>query len=138
MENASKALIIAGSILISIIVISLGVFIFSRMKGTTERQTDLSTEKIGAFNSKITPYLGKNIRGSDVNALIQLVRTIDQEALNSGDTVKRVTIKNSSGIVIAGISGNKVEYTPVQSTGFYETKGVYDQNGLITQITVTP
>ena len=35
MENASKALIIAGAILISILLISLGIVMFNASKGTT-------------------------------------------------------------------------------------------------------
>ena len=35
MENASKALIIAGSILIAILLISLGIIMFNASRGTT-------------------------------------------------------------------------------------------------------
>lgn len=35
MENASKALIIAGAILVSILLISLGIVMFNASKGTT-------------------------------------------------------------------------------------------------------
>jgi len=37
MENASKALIIAGAILISILLISLGIMMFNSSKGTTDQ-----------------------------------------------------------------------------------------------------
>lgn len=37
MENASKALIIAGAILISILLISLGIIMFNASKGTTDQ-----------------------------------------------------------------------------------------------------
>lgn len=37
MENASKALIIAGAILISILLISLGIIMFNSSKGTTDQ-----------------------------------------------------------------------------------------------------
>ena len=39
MENASKALIIAGAILISILLISLGIVMFNASKGTTGQAT---------------------------------------------------------------------------------------------------
>ena len=35
MENASKALIIAGAILLAILIIALGVFIFNKAKSAT-------------------------------------------------------------------------------------------------------
>lgn len=40
MENASKALIIAGAILISILLISLGIIMFNASKGTTDQAND--------------------------------------------------------------------------------------------------
>ena len=40
MENASKALIIAGAILISILLISLGIIMFNSSKGTTDQAAD--------------------------------------------------------------------------------------------------
>ena len=46
MENASKALIIAGSILISILVISLGVMIFRNMSNTVEKNANLNKQQI--------------------------------------------------------------------------------------------
>ena len=37
MENASKALIIAGAILIAILLISLGILVFKASSGTTDQ-----------------------------------------------------------------------------------------------------
>lgn len=42
MENASKALIIAGAILISILLISLGIIMFNSSKGTTDQAKETS------------------------------------------------------------------------------------------------
>lgn len=40
MENASKALIIAGAILVSILLVSLGIIMFNASKGTTDQAGD--------------------------------------------------------------------------------------------------
>lgn len=49
MENASKALIIAGAILISILLISLGIVMFNASKGTTAQASNTaSTMEQGA------------------------------------------------------------------------------------------
>ncbi len=37
MENASKALIIAGAVLISILLVTVGVIMFQKSKGTTDQ-----------------------------------------------------------------------------------------------------
>ena len=70
MENASKALIIAGAILIALLIISLGIFTFNKMSDSAKKIANLDKEEIQAFNSKLTPYTGENISGSQVNSLI--------------------------------------------------------------------
>ena len=92
MENASKALILAGSILIAIIIISLGIVVFRNMSAPVQRESSLTEQQISAFNSKISPYLGESVSGSQVNALMQLVRTINTKAENENDTAKKITI----------------------------------------------
>ncbi|MBP3596714.1 MAG: hypothetical protein J6J60_04870 [Clostridia bacterium] len=71
MENASKALIIAGAILITLIIIGLGVAIL----GSTEGATDTSTfdaMQVSSFNNKFKPYEG-TIVGSKVDALCDIL-----------------------------------------------------------------
>ena len=55
MENASKALIIAGAILLSILIIGLGIFIFGQARNSLN-STNLSEYEIQVFNSKIENY----------------------------------------------------------------------------------
>ena len=128
MENASKALIIAGSILISILVISLGVMIFTNMSNTVKSNANLNKQQIQAFNSKISPYIGKNISGSQVNELISRVRAINQKAKSSDDNIRVVTFSKN------GIEDNNL--TSVMTGKYYEVQGNYDENGLLTIINV--
>ena len=136
MENASKALIMAGSILIALIIISLGIVVFRNMAGSVERNANLTQEQISAFNSKITPYLGKNVSGSQVNALIQLARAINQKANNEKNDAQCISITNSSGGYL--VKKDNSEVKSVETGTYYEVEGTADNNGLITQITVTP
>lgn len=146
MENASKALIIAGSILITILVISLGVMVFNNMSSTVRENANLNEQEKNAFNSQILPYLGQNISGSQVNVLIQKVISIDNQALSgSGDSFKRVSIYRNSvsdgnKIVQLKPGATKIEYgtnRKVETGGtFYTVEGTYDSNGLITTIVV--
>ena len=124
MENASKALIMAGSILIAIIIISLGIMIFKNMSNSVNDEASLTKQQIAAFNSKISPYLGESVSGSQVNALMQLVRTINVKANNEGDTVKIITVNGSQDV-------------KRYDTGkFYKVEGQYKE-GLLTVLTVT-
>lgn len=124
MENASKALIMAGSILIAIIIISLGIMVFKNMSNSVNNQANLTKQQIAAFNSKITPYLGESVSGSQVNALMQLVRTINAKAKNEQDTSKTITVNGNENV------------TRYDTGKFYKVKGEY-KNGLLTILTVT-
>jgi len=68
MENASKALIIAGAILLAILLISLGIMIFSQAQDTVN-SGGMSDAEMQAFNSKFLKYEGKNKTGSEIKAL---------------------------------------------------------------------
>ena len=73
MENASKALLIAGAILLSILIIAIGMYIFTSAKKTiTESTSSMSTQEIKAFNDQFTEYEGAQA-GSNVKALIGIL-----------------------------------------------------------------
>ena len=57
MENASKALIIAGAILLSIAIIGIGMYVFNMASGTIN-QANMSGQEIEAYNSEFTKYEG--------------------------------------------------------------------------------
>lgn len=144
MENASKALIIAGSILITIVVISLGVLIFNNFGGTARRMANLDEQEVTSFNSKIKPYMGTSVIGSQVRALIQYAISVDQNAISKGDNVKRISVYLGSGVgnpivkLGAGdtaVTGSGINTILTNKT--YSVVGNYDSNGLITTINVT-
>lgn len=148
MENASKALIVAGAILISIMIISLGVLMFNRMSASAKEAANMDEQEIASFNSKITPYVGDSISGSQVNALIQLVISIDNSAINTSSYEKKVSItypinettNNTIDIDVANskLSGtDKVKKVETGSGKFYKVEATYGSNGLIASIKVT-
>ena len=60
MENASKALIMAGGVLIGVLVISLAVYLFVSFGQTSVEINDENSQKqLTQFNSKFTSYEGK-------------------------------------------------------------------------------
>ena len=91
MENASKALIIAGAILISILIIALGVFIYNNAANTV-KTADMTEYEIQAFNDKFLKYEGTQT-GSSVKALIDTI-----SANNSNSSNPKVTIDDSSTV----------------------------------------
>ena len=59
MENASKALLIAGSILIAILLIAMAVKVVNPTKVLTDSaKITLDATEIAMFNNKFTPYFG--------------------------------------------------------------------------------
>ena len=89
MENASKALIIAGAILLAILLISLGLIVFRNASGTING-ANLSKEEIQAFNYQFDGYCGTNKSATEVKNLIQVVM-----ANNATDSERQVSIKTS-------------------------------------------
>lgn len=71
MENASKALIIAGAILLAILLISLGIMIFNQAQDTVNN-SGMSQAEITAFNNKFLKYEGTQ-KGSVVKSLVNEV-----------------------------------------------------------------
>lgn len=72
MENASKALIIAGAILLSILIIGLGMFIYQQAADVMGN-TGLTAQEVQAYNSKFLNYEGQK-NGASVRALCDLIR----------------------------------------------------------------
>ena len=73
MENASKALIIAGAILLlSILIIGLGMGVYNNSTSST-KNANLDSTEISAHNSQFLAYEGK-IKGDRVRSLINLIK----------------------------------------------------------------
>ena len=90
MENASKAVLIAGAILVSILVISISVFVYTKTSGSAKSNIDsLSTIEISEFNSQFTPYEGKQ-KGSTVVELFRKLRTISNKSFAETGTIEKV------------------------------------------------
>ena len=70
MENASKALIIAGAILLSILIIAIGMYIYTSAQANVNNSlTNMNTSEIEGFNSTFSSYEGVQT-GSSCKALI--------------------------------------------------------------------
>lgn len=80
MDNASKALIMAGAILLAVAIVGLGVYFFSMSEGLTAQSEEsilnLSTE---LQNSELLKYEGDRVKGSDVRSLIRKIDLIGEE-----------------------------------------------------------
>lgn len=70
MENASKALIIAGAILLSILIIAIGMYIYNSSQNSIQTAgSQISAQEIQSFNQTWEMYEGTQT-GSNIRALI--------------------------------------------------------------------
>lgn len=76
MENASKALIIAGAILIAILLISVGILVMNSTGSVTDEVGKTAdTMALQTFNSQFTTYEGTNMTASQVKSLMGLIKS---------------------------------------------------------------
>ena len=118
MENASKALIIAGAILLAILIIGLGVYIYRQAAGVIDTGT-MDQLVVSQFNAQFEPYLGNNVSGSNVKQLIKIINASNRakEDLPVIIEVDGEEVKNDSKIksgntykVESSSEGNKAGY----------------------------
>ena len=127
MENASKALIIAGAILLSILLISLGIMIFNQAQDTVTN-SGMTEAELTSFNNKFLKYEGKQ-KGSMVKSMIQDVKSSNANA-SDGHTIT-VTLKQQ------GKSDKTLNSTSdIDTKHTYTVKMIYTSNR-ITGIDVT-
>lgn len=122
MENASKALIIAGAILLAILIISLGIMIYNQASGVVNNNA-MSEVDITTFNQKFEQYVGDKVRGANVIALISAVKSNNE--VNSGDTSKQVKLSG------------KTESSQIGTGKTYKVSINKYENGLVSEITIT-
>ena len=74
MENASKALIIAGAILLAIAIIGVAMLVFRGASETAEGAADMTPQQIEIYNQTFLNYEGEK-NGSQVKSLCEAVRS---------------------------------------------------------------
>ena len=80
MENASNALLMAASVLISIMLISLGTYLFATFGNYSKQiNTNLSQTQIDEFNNQFTKYEGAPCSPHDVVTLVNLAKDINEK-----------------------------------------------------------
>ena len=119
MENASKALLIAGGMLLFILVASFATLLFRRMGSqTSDFYKDMSDTEIFEFNQQFFNYERSNLRIQDVVSVINLAKdandreivpvTLEVNYLGSSLDLKSVDTKK---MLIDNIEDYETRYT---------------------------
>ena len=143
MENASKALIIAGAILLSIAIIGIGMFVYNSVSETITGAADMSDQEIQAYNGEFTTYGGDDKRGSQVKALCEKVSSHNLAAPDPSELIAVVsgpatdptpapTQENAAGTTSSEI--NKIKNTILSGKTYSVSFGYDKDTGKVTQI----
>lgn len=132
MENATRALLIAGGVLIAILILSVGVYLYVLYSNQTQQYNEvISLTELQKFNRKFEVYIGrKDIRAQEIVSIVNLA-------------------KENSGQVQIYLGINKIEFTAtnrpedfikdnedeVFSCTFSENNPLYDTSGKVTKLT---
>ena len=121
MENASKALLMAGGILVGVLILALMVtLLLSSRELSTEYEQTKQTEAVQQFNVNFTKYLGQNLTIHQVITITNFANQNHVDILGSGG-------KNTSDINDETLK--KVYKLTIPNDA-------YDENGYITKIQI--
>lgn len=141
MENASKALIIAGAILLSILIIGLGMFIYNQAADAVGK-TGIDEQKVKSYNSSFEQYDGV-ISGTSARTLCDVIRSHnnshqDDETLNVSVTVGTGTPSNSAPTAVVQATAVNTEKAKIKAGKQYKVAFGYDtKTGYIVDCIIT-
>lgn len=122
MENASKALIIAGAILLSILIIGLGMFIYRQAAGVMNN-TGLDELAVDKHNEAFLQYEGKRVSGTQVKALVKKIEANNRS--NADDDSLQIEVKGAVTIT-KNSTATGTQAGEIKSGYTYEVKFGYD------------
>ena len=133
MENASKALIIAGAILLAILLISLGIMIFSQAQDTVTG-SGMSEAELTAFNNKFLKYEGVQ-KGTMVKALCQDIMATNSDSTNKdGVTVKFTLKKKDDSVEFSTSDSTAMDTSKIKNNNSYDVTMKYGAGNRISEI----
>ena len=142
MENASKALIIAGAILLSIAIIAIGMTVYN-MASSAISGTNLSAQEVTSYNSEWLAYEG-TITGTQAKALCTAVISHNNSEEDTSRQINVTTSSYSGETVDADddvSNADSASITSVKSSLNSGTKYIitfeYTSNGLVKNIGIT-
>lgn len=130
MENASKALIIAGAILLAILIISLGILIYNQASSVVQDNA-MSTVEIQQFNQQFTQYEGSSVRGSTVRALYQAVlsNNVSQDSNTRRVNIVNTTISSNKGDLAIDATSMPEGFNDIETGSSYKVSCSYGASG---------
>jgi len=147
MENTAKALLIAGAIIICILIVSVGMYIYNNSQGDVmTAMSTMSTQEIEAYNSKYILYEGEQT-GADIKSLIGILITNSNANKDDSTRIPGIYLENKNDLEDSGIpeNGDCTSYKNaleqirrnVEIKHKYWVEISYQNNGLIDYFTIS-
>lgn len=136
MENASKALIIAGAILLAILIIGLGMFIYQQASGAMTG-ANLDPTKAQAYNQEFKNYEG-TISGSNARALYETIASHNRVNVDDFSQQVTLTIGNTelTGTIFEPTSAATMADNNLKAGQTYHVTFDYNKSGYITKCNI--
>lgn len=139
MENASKALLIAGAILIVILLIAVGMMVYNGAKGSIDKGiSSMSSTEKDIHNKQFEAYIGNNVSGSNLRTLYSKIISNNGEEGNvkvKAPQISSTGIASKADDTEAKLSAS-LPNIKTSASASYRVEAVYS-NGVITEIKVS-
>lgn len=138
MENATKAILIAGGVLIALIIISIGIYLYTLYSSQSEEYSQIiSATELQKFNSKFDVYVGRNdITAQEIVSVVNLSKEYDNQVqIYLKNSKIEFTTSNTQEDFIKNNKDKKFSCMLNSSTTNPNPK--YDEYGKIIKLTFT-
>lgn len=114
MENATKALGMAASVLIGILILGALIFLYTRMSEIKQVEQDsLSEQQASNFNKKFEAYNRSGVYGSEILSLANMVEDYNNKEANETKGYKKIELT---------VKMKNVESNQIFKRGSYNSK----------------
>ena len=144
MDNAAKALVIAGGILIGMLIISLAMYLYVSFQDAYSASMNIhDTIEVNAFNTEFTKYgftsgdpNTRSISGADAYNILSRAYEVnnDEDAL-----IDNITVDGEAGFSVNPQDSNFYEKRFYYSEEFskeFKYRIWYDSDGIINRVTI--
>ena len=121
MENAAKALLMAGGVLIGILILTLAAYLFVSFGGTSQMiQNRIDQGSLDQFNNKFVSYQSKKCTIYDVLTIINYANEFNEKNQFSASDSDYITVAGPSinnNLTIDDVNAHWDKYGEYQGTG---------------------
>lgn len=134
MENASRALLMAGGILLGILILSLMVTLFASSSSLSKTYDESKqSEAIQKFNTNFTQYVGHELTIHQVVTICNFAYMNGVTTVVNGTTVTETMINDVNGYIKVDVE----EYTPTHVAKYKLQIDSYSDDGYVEKIQIT-